>query len=97
MKTLQEIFSKEYPLFYGIEGVYFIYHNEWADPEIEYKGKRYNYYDLEDMLISMWQEYVTEIINYNQSFKDFVTSDPNMVYGCLDDLEFARRNESEAI
>ena len=47
------------------------------------------------MLISMWQEYVTEIINCNQSFEDFVTSDPDMVYGCLEDLEYARRNETE--
>lgn len=96
MMTWQDIFPKKiYPLFYGIEGVYFIYHNEWADPEIEYKGNRYNYYDLEDMLCSIWEEEVAEG-DCKQSFDDYVRSDPDMVYGCLDDMEFARI-ESEAI
>lgn len=33
-----------------IKGVKFIYHGDWADPEIMYKGHLFNYYDVEDPL-----------------------------------------------
>lgn len=42
------------PNWYGIEGIKFIWHNEWADPEIEYKGKRCSCYIVED---TMWEDF----------------------------------------
>ena len=48
---------KEYPDWYGIEGIGFIWHSEWSDPEIEYKGKRINSYIVED---TMWERYKEE-------------------------------------
>ena len=41
----------------GIRGVYMIWHGEWADPEISYKGMVVNYYAVED---TIWEEYKTE-------------------------------------
>ena len=32
--------------FYGIENINFIWHGEWNDPEIEYKGNLINYYTI---------------------------------------------------
>ena len=46
---------KELPNWYGIEDIGFIWHGEWADPEIEYKGKRLNVHDIED---GMWEKFV---------------------------------------
>lgn len=43
-------------LFYGIEGIALIGHGGWCDPELYYKGKSYNYYDVEDALWSEFQE-----------------------------------------
>ena len=40
---------------YGIKGIKFIYLNDWCDPLIEYKGKRFSCYYVED---SMWEEWV---------------------------------------
>lgn len=45
---------KEYPDWYGIPDVGFIYHNEWADPELEYDGEILNSHIVED---SMWAQY----------------------------------------
>lgn len=33
---------------HGVPGARFIWHGEWADPEIEYQGKLINYYDFAD-------------------------------------------------
>jgi len=43
------------PDWYGIEGIKYIWHNEWADPEIEYKGKRCSCYIVED---TMWERWI---------------------------------------
>ena len=45
---------KPYPDWYGIEGVGFIWHGSWSNPEIEYKGKRINATIVED---TMWERF----------------------------------------
>lgn len=46
---------KELPNWYGISDVGFIWHGEWSDSEIEYKGKRINANIIED---TMWQRWI---------------------------------------
>ena len=48
---------KEYPNWYGIEGIGFIWRGNWADPEIEYKGKVINSVIVES---TMWERYREE-------------------------------------
>ena len=36
------------PLYRGVEGSRFIYHGEWSDPEVYYKGYLFNAWDIED-------------------------------------------------
>ena len=48
---------KEYPNWYGIEDIGFIWHGEWADPEIEYKGHIINSHIIED---TMWERFKEE-------------------------------------
>lgn len=48
---------------YGIEGIEFIFLNEWADPLIEYKGKRCSCFIVED---TMWERFNEE---YGASLK----------------------------
>ena len=43
-----------HPYLYGIRGVYFIWHGEWADPEVSYKGMTVNYYDVEGSLFGTY-------------------------------------------
>ena len=51
---------KEYPNWYGIEDVGFIWHGSWSDPEIEYKGKRINATIVEDTMWERFKEYCEE-------------------------------------
>lgn len=59
---------------WGIRGVYFIWHGTNADPEVMYKGKVANYYDIEE---SMWAWYKDscEILgkepDSDEGFEDF--------------------------
>lgn len=47
-------FMKRYPDWYGIPDIGFIYHGNYSDPEIEYKGKRINSTIVED---TMWYDW----------------------------------------
>jgi hypothetical protein len=54
-KNGQMVFGyKEYPNWYGIEGIGFIWRGSWSDPEIEYKGHRINSFIVED---TMWERF----------------------------------------
>ena len=44
----------------GAEGIEFVSHGEWADPELIYDGKSFNYWDIEDALWSMFCEELCE-------------------------------------
>ena len=45
------------PTYYrGLRNVYFIWHGEWADPEIQYLGKRINFYIVEDYFSELYKE-----------------------------------------
>ena len=39
---VMQLAPKELPDWYGIPDIGFIFINEWNDPHLEYKGKRYN-------------------------------------------------------
>lgn len=43
--------------FYGIRGIKYISHGDWADPELIWHGKSFNYYDVE---IPLWEAYREE-------------------------------------
>lgn len=51
----------------GIRGIEFIYHNDYTDPELRYKGRLYYYYDFEEMLMNDHKESESEL-----SFEDWV-------------------------
>ena len=44
----------------GVEGIEFVSHGEWADPELIYDGESFNYWDIEDALWSMFCEELCE-------------------------------------
>lgn len=51
----KETEREKLPNWYGIEGIKFIWHGEWSDPEIEYKGRRCSCYVVED---TMWERWI---------------------------------------
>ena len=66
---------KEFPNWYGIENIGFISRGAWADPEIEYQGKRLNAVIVEE---TMWERYTedadkeTKFVTYMQKHADEV-------------------------
>ena len=48
--------SKEEDNWYGIKGATFIYHGDWSDPEVEYKGVSLNYWAIQDGLWEVFKD-----------------------------------------
>ena len=81
--------------FYGIPGIKFISHGEWSDPEVEYKGYTFNYWDVEDSLYDLFKQefepyeddlYVSKDTGEVLSFEDWLNQNKDLVYGELDDF-----------
>ena len=77
-KAILRIFEeKDHPNWYGIPNIKFIWHNEWADPEIEYKGKRCSCYIVED---TMWERYTEEGNSDVDKFAEYMRDNADGVY-----------------
>lgn len=76
----------EYPDWYGLPEVGFIWHGEWADPELEYKGKEFNSHIVEDTMWERYNEYCEEndkIPDYDD-FAKYMEENEDEVYELLD-------------
>ena len=60
---------KIYPDWYGIPNIGFVYHNDWSDPEIEYKGKRINSTIVED---TMWERFREECEEQGKNVCEYI-------------------------
>jgi|SRR5574344_2370846 hypothetical protein len=77
---------------YGIEGIEFIYHGEWSDPEICYKNHVINCHDIED---GMWEEYLEYLKEngvhlteeeMNENFGNYMRRNKEEVYSLFEDM-----------
>lgn len=76
----------EYPDWYGLTEVGFIWHGAWADPELEYKGKEFNLYIVEDTMWERYNEYCEENNKTpdDDDFKKYMKENKDYVYELLD-------------
>lgn len=49
--------SSDLPLWRGVKDVYYIWNGSWSDPELEYNGYTFNYWDIEDAL---WENFLED-------------------------------------
>lgn len=80
---------KEYPDWYGIPDVGFIWHSEWSDPEIEYKGKRINSTIVENTMWDRWTHddygnYISERENDLDGFSKYMKENADDVYELIE-------------
>lgn len=86
--------NKPKDLYCGVPDVEFVYHGDWADPELIYQGKSYDYYDIEDPMWEAYNEDFPAPKDYNSDeykewedrFDDYVRDNAYMVYDYLDNL-----------
>lgn len=83
VNRVMRIVPKELPNWYGIDNVGFVWHNEWSDPEIEYKGKRFSCYIVED---TMWERYKEENDKYadEELFEQYMRNNKDEVMELLE-------------
>ena len=82
-----KIVPKEYPNWYGIESIGFIWHNEWADPEIEYKGRTCSCYIIED---TMWERFREEYPEADENdFEQYMWENEDAVIELCEEVLFS--------
>ena len=80
--------GRELPKWYGIPDIGFLWHGEWSDPELEYKGVRVNLHDVED---TMWDYFQDETgSEYEDEFAKYVLENVHDVYDILNELVYCR-------
>ena len=80
--------GRELPVWYSIPDIGFLYHGEWSDPELEYKGVRVNLHDVED---TMWDYFQDETGSEDEDeFAKYVLENVQDVYDILNELVYCR-------
>ena len=55
----------------GICGVGFIWHGAWSDPELKYKNRLFNYWDIEEAIFEEFKDWARDYnINVNSNNED---------------------------
>ena len=70
------IHKPDYPNWYGNEGIKYVWHNSWSDPEIEYQGKKCSCYVVED---TMWSRYEEDGFSDPDKFGDYMRDNASEV------------------
>lgn len=76
----------------GVPGSTFIWHGEWSDPEVLWKGSELNVNDVED---SLWEDYEYACRERkekptNDGFEDWLEEKgPNYIASILDEVDWA--------
>lgn len=84
---------EEYPYWYGIEGIGFIFQNCWADPLIEYKGKQFSCFYVED---AMWEEFREDHPHgTEEEFDQYMRDNKDEVYELCENI--VNYTEEEAV
>lgn len=87
---------KEYPNYCGIEGIGYIDHGEWADPEIEYKGELFNEYIITDPMYDRFYADFPEKDGDYDEFEKYVYEHRDEVYELLEYELFKIRSDENA-
>ena len=85
---VMQLAPKELPDWYGIPDIGFIFINEWNDPHLEYKGKRYNSVPVEESMWSFFNEWCEETCEKptRELFVDYMQANADEVYELLENV-----------
>lgn len=85
---VMRIVPKEYPNWCGLQDVGLIFHNEWCDSELEYKGKIINANEIEDSVYADYEEFCEEkkIDISVEGFIEYIKENQDEVYELLNNI-----------
>lgn len=71
------IYTNSKETYRGVPGTVYIWHGEWSDPEIVYKGHEFNANDIEDSLWYAYEDFCNENgeTPTNEGFEDWLDVD----------------------
>ena len=83
------IVKKEYPNWYGLEDVGFIWRGSWSDPVLEYKGNLINSTIVEDAMWDRWTHddygnHLPEREEDEEGFAEYMKENAYEVYELLE-------------
>ena len=84
---------------FGIKDAEFIYHGDWNDPEVEYKGVSLNYWDIESGLLEVYRDEHPEDKN-DKGFDKWMADHPEEIKSELEllydaEMEYRANNPEE--
>ena len=84
----------------GVPGTIYRYHGDWSDPEVEYDGKLYNEWDLQEYIGDSFNDYVEENgidlhNDWHGEFAKWLKDNPDYAYSAFNDLEPVVHNDSK--
>ena len=71
----------------GLKKIKFIYHGNWSDPELIYKKRSFNYYDIENLLYDEFKSYDPEDTT-DQDFNKWILKNKNHCYNLINEVYF---------
>ena len=73
--------------FLGIKGIEYIWHGEWATPEVIYKGRSFSVWDVQEEVEDAYDIRVKdgEIRPYKGGWQEWGSKNPKIVKALLDD------------
>lgn len=100
MKKKSRMHSKDAEKgWFGIKDAKFIYHGDWNDPEVEYKGVLLNYWDIESGLLEIYRDEHPEDKN-DKGFDKWMADHPEEIRSELElfydaEMEYRANNLEE--
>ena len=71
--------------FYSLKRIKYIYHGDWSDPELIYKKKHLNYYDVENILYEDFMDLLINNLNNGYNFIDWIKHNKTHCYDLIND------------
>lgn len=66
----------------------YVNNGDWTDPHLEYRGKIFNYYHIEDTIYESFKEYAEEnkIVKSEDNFKLYCNENQDYIREILEEL-----------
>lgn len=72
----------------GLKRIQFIYHGDWSDPELIYKKRSFDYYNIEDLLYNEFKAIEEKEDPTDEEFDKWIGNNKSYIYNLIKDIYF---------